>query len=213
MINPYIKMVLLAGAYLSLLMCPLSAVEPVRTWTSSDGRTLQARMLSSQEDSVTIMTTIGQTYVVPFEKLSESDVKYVKAKQVMAEMPEYEGGWLEDFEDAKTIAAAHKKPILMLFTGSDWCGYCINLENKVLSTKKFKAFAKEELVLMMVDFPARKAQKRSLKKANASLKNVYGVGGYPTMFLVDEKGKELSQFGYGGQSAEAFISLLKGKIP
>jgi len=146
-------------AAVCLLFCmPNQAVEPVRTWTSRDGRTLEARMLSSQADSVTIMTTTGQTYIVPFEKLSEKDVAHVKGLKARADAPEDEGGWLEDFDAAKTIAAAEKKPVLMLFTGSDWCGYCINLENKVLSTKEFEAFAREELVLMMVDFPSGKSQ-------------------------------------------------------
>lgn len=185
----------------------------MRTWTSSDGRTLEARMLSSQKDSVTLMTTRGQTFIIPFTKLSEADVGYVKAGKAHAAAPKSEGGWLEDFESAKNIAAAEKKPILMLFTGSDWCPYCVKLEKNVLGTDAFEKFADEELVLMMVDFPRKKGQKRSVKKANAGLKNTYGIRGFPTLVLADAEGKALTKFGYGGQPAEKFIEEMKRKIP
>jgi thioredoxin-related protein len=191
----------------------LSAVEPVRTWTSADGRTLEARMLSSQPDSVTLMTTRGQTFILPFEKLSEEDVAYVKAGKARDAAPEGGGGWLEDFDAAKQIAAAGKKPILMLFTGSDWCPYCIKLEKNVLDTKAFETFADQELVLMMVDSPRKKSQKRSVKEANAQLKQAYGIKGFPTLVLVDAEGKTLSKFGYGGQSVEKFIEVMQGQMP
>jgi len=196
-----------------ILLCGIAhAIEPVRTWTASDGRTLEARMLSSQADTVTIMNTTGQTFVIPFSKLSEADVAYIKSTTSKASAPKHKGGWLEDFESAKEIAASEDKPILMLFTGSDWCPYCVKLEKNVLKEKEFKSYADEELVLMMVDFPRRKKQKRSLAEANKKLNQQYGIRGYPTLVLVDEKGKALSTFGYGGQDAEKFVESLKTKV-
>lgn len=170
-------------------------------------------MLSSQKDSVTIMTATGQTFILPFDKLSEEDVGYVKAGRARENAPKNEGGWLEDFEAAKKIAAAEKKPILVLFTGSDWCPFCIKLEKNVLDTDTFESFAKEELVRMMVDFPRKKRQKRSLKKANRALQKQYGVRGYPRIVLVDETGKKLSAFGYGGQPADKYVAYIKRKMP
>jgi len=182
--------------------------EPLRTWTNPEGKTVRARMLSHTKSSVTLMTESGATYILPFEKLSREDVEYVKAKQAAATAPDYDGGWVEDFEEAKNIANAERKPILMLFTGSDWCGYCITLEKNVLSQPEFKTYAREHLVLMLVDFPRRSSQKRLVQKANRALLREYGVSGYPTLILVDEKGRNARRVSRGS-TPEGFIQNLE----
>lgn len=188
------------------------AIEPVRKWTSSDGRTFQGRMLSSQAESVTVMNQTGQTYVIPFPKLSAEDVEYVQSVKARGSAPAYNGGWLDDFEKAQKIAKAQRKPILMLFTGSDWCPYCVKLEGNVLDKTEFKSFADEELVLMMVDFPRRKKLPKSTLEANKKLSAEYGIRGFPRMVMLDKNGKTLSSFGYGGQDAEKFVAELKSRL-
>ena len=64
--------------------------------------------------------------------------------------------WLTDFEAAKKQAAAEKKPIMMFFTGSDWCGWCQKLHEDVLDKDEFQAFAKDGVVLLELDFPRTK---------------------------------------------------------
>jgi thioredoxin-related protein len=117
-----------------------------------------------------------------------------------------EGEWLTDFAKAKSKAKAENKLILMDFTGSDWCPPCKALHKNVLSQEKFTKFAKDNLVLMEVDFPRSKPQSDDLKKANEALSREYGIEGYPTIILADSTGKTLSkEVGYQGDTPESFI--------
>ena len=124
-----------------------------------------------------------------------------------------EGAWMDNFDAAKAKATKESKPILILFTGSDWCGWCIKLEKEVLSQKAFQDYAKENLVLMLVDFPQKKKQSDELKKQNEMLETDYKIEGYPTMYLLDAEGKKISkEFGYRPDGAEAYVEFLKGLL-
>ncbi len=114
-----------------------------------------------------------------------------------------EEGWLIDFEMVKKEAADRDVPILADFSGSDWCVWCIRLDNEVFSTPKFKIYAEENLVLFLADFPSRKSQSDAIKKQNKGLAKRYGVRGYPTVLLLDADGEVLARTGYqkGGPSA------------
>jgi protein disulfide-isomerase len=119
--------------------------------------------------------------------------------------------WMTDIEKAKAKAKQEKKLILLDFTGSDWCPPCIQLKKNVFSTDEFGKYAKDNLVLMQVDFPRRKAQSEALKKANQKLMSNYGAKAFPTIVLVDSGGKELGrQEGYGGDSPKEFIAKVEG---
>ena len=102
--------------------------------------------------------------------------------------------WLTDFEAAKKQAAAEKKPILMFFTGSDWCIWCQRLHEGVLDKDEFQTFAKDNLILLELDFPRSKELPAKLKKQNDALNKKFKIEGYPTMVLVDSDGeKELDR--------------------
>ena len=121
--------------------------------------------------------------------------------------------WLTDFEKAKAQAKKENKIVLLDFTGSDWCGYCMKLDKQVFSTKAFKEFAKENLVLVEVDFPAKKKLSEAQKEANAQLKKEFQVQGYPTIVLVDPSGKKLGEFvGYGGDTTQVYIQKIEKTI-
>ena len=121
--------------------------------------------------------------------LNAADEKPAKATEKKAEVV-----WLTDFEAAKKQAAAEKKPILMFFTGSDWCGWCKRLHSDVLDKDEFQKFAKDSVILLELDFPQEKKQSDALKKQNAELNKKFKVDGYPTMVLVASDGeKELDR--------------------
>lgn len=111
--------------------------------------------------------------------------------------------WLTSFEKAKAASKKSGKPILVDFTGSDWCGWCIKLNKEVFSTKEFKDWAKQNVILLELDFPRKKAQADELKKQNRALAQQYGVRGYPTILFLDHEGKKLGKSGYmkGGPKA------------
>lgn len=117
--------------------------------------------------------------------------------------------WLTDYPKAQALAKEQKKAILLDFTGSDWCGACMQLKKEVLTKPEFSQFAKEKLVLVEVDFPENKKQSEELKKANAVLETKFKITGYPTVVLVDAEGKELTRLeGYDGETAKEYVAKL-----
>lgn len=120
-----------------------------------------------------------------------------------------EGAWLTDYAKAAELAKAGNKSILLDFTGSDWCGWCIRFGKEVLQTKEFKDYAAKNLVLVEVDFPNAKPQTDRVKKQNEELKDKYGINGFPTFVLLDKNEKETGrQEGYLPGGPAAFIAKL-----
>jgi len=103
-------------------------------------------------------------------------------------------GWLEDFEAAKTQAAAEKKHILLDFTGSDWCSWCVKIDKEIFAKADFKAFSVKNLLLVELDFPQGKQLPAVLKAQNDSLGRQFKVDGYPTLVLLDPAGKEVGRW-------------------
>jgi thioredoxin-related protein len=119
-------------------------------------------------------------------------------------------GWLTDFTKAKAEAKMSKKMILVDFSGSDWCGYCIKLDKEVFQKSEFKKFAKENLVLLLLDYPRnKKKQSKKLQKQNIELAKKYKIRGYPTVFLMDYEGKVIAQTGYLPGGAKKYVEHLK----
>lgn len=120
--------------------------------------------------------------------------------------------WLTDFAKAQAEAKKGNKLILMDFTGSDWCGWCIKLKKEVFDTKDFTDYAKKNLVLVEVDFPSKKKLSDEQKKANEELKNKFSASrGFPTIVVTDGDGKEVwRQIGYMEGGPKAWIAKLDG---
>jgi len=125
-----------------------------------------------------------------------------------------EGTWLTDFAKAQETAKQDKKLLLMDFTGSDWCPPCKQLHKNVFLSKEFNEFAKEHLVLLLVDFPNSKPQSAEQKKANNSLAQKFKVRVFPTIVVLDSSGKQISfETGYDGQSPKDFVANLQKLKP
>ena len=119
--------------------------------------------------------------------------------------------WGTDLPTALNQARSENKLVLLDFTGSDWCGWCIKFDHDVLSTDKFAGYAKNKLVLVKLDFPHHKPQSDALKRANQELATRYHVDGFPTYVLLNFAGKELGrQVGYAEGGPDAFIAELDG---
>ncbi len=117
--------------------------------------------------------------------------------------------WLTSVPDATAQAKKEKKLILLDFTGSDWCGWCKKLDAETFSKPEFADYAKKNLVLVEVDFPAQKRQSDDLKAANKKLQKKYGVDGYPTLIVLKPDGTVLwKQDGYLAGGPAAMIAEL-----
>ena len=116
--------------------------------------------------------------------------------------------WIEDIEAAQEMAKAKNRPILVNFTGSDWCGWCKRLDREVFSQNEFASFAKENLVLLKVDFPKYRKLSKEKMRQNYAFANKYGVMGYPTIYLMDSSGRTILKTGYVPGGAERYIQHL-----
>ncbi len=121
---------------------------------------------------------------------------------------ESEHGWITNLEDGFKIAKENSKHVFVLFTGSDWCPPCKKLHHDILETEEFEKFAKDNLVLVMLDFPRKKQNQLSpeQKKYNQNLSRKYHVRGFPTVVIFDAKGKELNRWvGYPPSDVQTMI--------
>lgn len=118
--------------------------------------------------------------------------------------------WHTDLAKAQALAKTENKKVLINFTGSDWCGFCIKLHKEVFATPEFQEFAAKNLVLVEADFPRNKTLPAELKAANEKLKDQHKVRGYPTLVILDSQGKKLGEIvGYGGGGPKAVIDKIK----
>jgi len=120
--------------------------------------------------------------------------------------------WQTDYEQALATAKVSRKCVLLDFTGSDWCGPCIEMGKVVFSKPAFLNFAKANLILVEVDYPRRKVLPEKVKKQNELLRGQYGIdrSGFPTVILLDPDGKILGQLeGYSGERPADIIAWVE----
>jgi thioredoxin-related protein len=118
--------------------------------------------------------------------------------------------WFTDLSKAQAQAKTEHKLVLMDFNGSDWCPACKVLRKSVFSTKKFQEYAKQNLILVDVDFPHNKELPEKQKKANEALADKYEVEGLPTVVILGSDGKELEKkVGYEGETPKEYIAEIE----
>ena len=142
--------------------------------------------------------------IAPNGKTTISAASTEQTSAVTAAASIAENTWYTDFAAAKKVAAADKKPILVLFTGTTWCPWCVKLEDEILSKPEFIAYAKTSLVLYKADFKRNGSASDEAK----ALRSTYGVQGYPTVVMTDATGKKYGETGYTRKGPSDFISKI-----
>jgi thioredoxin-related protein len=122
--------------------------------------------------------------------------------------------WETDINNAISISNKTKKPMLLFFTGSDWCGWCIRLQKEVLFTPEFKTWATKNVVLVELDFPRSKTQSDAIKMQNNGMQQAFGVQGFPTVWFATAKMKEgkpsftgIGNTGYVAGGSKAWLAV------
>lgn len=120
--------------------------------------------------------------------------------------------WMTDYNAALALSKKTGKPILADFTGSDWCGWCIKLHKEVFDKPEFKTWAKKNVILLELDYPARKKQADALKKQNQGLAKKYEIQGYPTILFLNHKGEKLGEYGYDQGGPAVWTKKAEGML-
>ena len=120
--------------------------------------------------------------------------------------------WETDYARAVSNATKTGRYLLLDFSGSDWCGWCMKLEDEVFSKPAFKKFAREKLVCVLVDFPRAKHQSKKLQKQNAALAEKHGIRGYPTVVLLSPEEELVGRTGYQPDGPEKYVEHLRAMI-
>ena len=123
----------------------------------------------------------------------------------------YSQNWTTNFDDAKAKAEKENKNILLVFSGSDWCGPCMKLDKVVWQSADFQMEANKSWVIYKADFPKKKANQLSpeLTESNNKLAEKYNKNGsFPLVVLLDKKGKIIGMTGFKNVSAQDYIKLI-----
>ena len=119
-------------------------------------------------------------------------------------------GWFDDYEAAREMAQRENKPMLLLFTGSDWCGFCIRLRRTVLDKPEFRSFAYRHLVLVYIDSPRRVRLPRGLVAQNRMLREKFGAGGgVPNTLVVTPDERIIGRIGGCPRNPHDYLRRLR----
>ncbi|MCH9609419.1 MAG: Disulfide bond reductase DsbH [Chlamydiales bacterium] len=116
--------------------------------------------------------------------------------------------WFTDYQSAMQMAQKERKPLILYFTGSDWCGWCKKMDSEIFSSPEFTSAVGSKFIFVKLDFPMNQKLPQEEIQQNAQLKQRYGVTGYPTIVIVDASGGFLGQTGYRSGGGKAYANYL-----
>jgi thioredoxin-related protein len=122
---------------------------------------------------------------------------------------DYTGNWITDYRRAQSIAAQSGRDILLSFTSLDSSEWCQKLDAEIYQQEAFKEYARKNLVLVQVDFPATKELPAELKAQNQGLAESFNIRGYPTIIFINAKGQKFGTAKYMPGGPDAFIKELE----
>ncbi|NLH15851.1 MAG: thioredoxin fold domain-containing protein [Phycisphaerae bacterium] len=207
--------------------------EPIRTSSPEGNKPVESAPSSSssapEETSTQTVTTTSDKpsiVIVPENKeipavavvtapgvpdLPKQTDPVVIEKKPEKPLPIADDAWTQDFDGAVQKAIAENKDLLINFTGSDWCPWCIRLDDEVFGKEEFKKAAGKSFVLVKIDFPrdlAKAGLTEAMQARNQKLQERYGIQGYPTILLTDGHGRPYAQTAYKEGGQEKYLEHL-----
>lgn len=116
--------------------------------------------------------------------------------------------WQTNFAQASQQAQSSGKPIVMLFTGTDWCYWCKRLERDILQNPEFVNAVNDKFIFVFLDFPRGSPQNPTLSAQNEQLANKFNVNSFPTIIILDSKGQFLSKPTYDRENPRSLADQL-----
>lgn len=159
-----------------------------------------------------IITTLALLALAPFAALADTQKNVPEsgtASVPASQKTSTPAGWTDNFTAAKKQAAKEGKDLLVAFSGSDWCGWCVRLEKEVFSKAGFSEKISETFVPVYIDNPNDSSRLSEVAKTqNPVLTDRYRVEGFPTVLLMDADGDVFAQTGYVAGGPEKYLSML-----
>lgn len=149
------------------------------------------------------------TVVKPASKPESPPTSGTPAPPVEAEPAVTDEGWASTTTQAFHDSELHHRMILIYFTSSDSCALCQKIDAEILNQQEFMDYAKKNVILLKADFPKQTVPSEEIQKQNQELASKYKVTKYPTILLVDTKGKPVGKADYMEGGPAAFISELE----
>ncbi|PNQ72266.1 thioredoxin family protein [Hanstruepera neustonica] len=123
--------------------------------------------------------------------------------------------WNHNFKEAQLEAQKMHKPMILVFSGSDWCAPCIKLDQQIFQSDAFINYSDANVVLVKADFPRKKQNTLSeeLQTQNRSLAEKYNKNGFfPLVLVLNESGKVLGEMGYEKIAPQSYVDKLKSFV-
>ena len=131
-------------------------------------------------------------------------------KAVAADQPSV---WKSDYDAALKQAAAENKYVVVSISGLEWCGWCKALESEVFSQPEFIAYAKDNLICVLLDFKqSGRATNVEFAKQHETMLEKFKVQGFPTVIILNPQGKGIVRDGYQRGGAAKYVEFIKGAI-
>ncbi len=116
--------------------------------------------------------------------------------------------WLTNYEKALQLAKASSKPILLFFTGSDWCGWCNKLEREILETSSFAGSISNKLIFVKLDYPMHTSLDPQIVSQNEQLQKRFSVRSFPTVIILNPDGQPIGTTGYRAGNGKQYAQHL-----
>ena len=118
--------------------------------------------------------------------------------------------WFTNFEQARAKAVKEGKDMVLDFSGSDWCVWCMRLDKEVFSQDEFAKKAEQYFVFVLVDFPSDPSSlPPEIKKQNDRLARQYNFqGAFPTIYLTAPDGKPYAIASYQAGGPDVYFDYL-----
>ena len=150
----------------------------------------------------------AELYGHPMKKLTSILFCLLLAASTSTTSASVNENWHDDINKAIAASKENGKDLLLLYTGSDWCPPCKQLESEVLGQEEFLNEAKNNFEFVIFDFPKQKQLSEATQKQNREWASKFGVEGYPTVILVDSKLRPYAITGYRDGGVENYLGML-----
>lgn len=110
------------------------------------------------------------------------------------------------FQHTLSQAKEEQKPILIVFTGSDWCTSCITFKKEVLDHTEYSNQITEKYLVHIADFPRADLLSKEKIQDNENLAEKFNPQGiFPYIIAVDSNLKTAKSVSYKKGEAQYFL--------